>query len=80
MSDSPSEAECPLTELPAAQCACRNHRGGPAFWDRTETVGQPFEAAFPGVCEQCGGRIAVGQDIARVADGSGYVHAPRCAS
>lgn len=74
------DVECPLSELPASQCGCHRHRGGTVFNDRTETVGQPFEAAFPGVCEQCGGRIAVGQDIARVADGSGYVHSQRCGS
>jgi hypothetical protein len=31
-----------------------------------------------GVCERCEGRIIPGQDIARVADGAGYVHAREC--
>lgn len=69
--------ECPLSELPASQCACHRHRGG-ALPAEVETVGQPLQAAYPGVCERCEGRIIPGQDIARVADGAGYVHAREC--
>ena len=74
-----NDPECPLTELPASQCACPKHRGGEMPGrEEIETVGQPFEARFPGVCERSGDRIHEGQEIARVADGSGYVHAQRC--
>lgn len=71
--------ECPLTELPPDQCACPRHRGGTAPGDEPiETVGQPFPAAYAGRCVRCDRSIEVGQDIARVADGAGYVHAVGC--
>lgn len=74
-----TDAECPLTELPASQCACPKHRGGTAPGDELfETVGQPFEAMYQGRCERCSRSIDVGDSIARVAEGSGYVHASRC--
>ncbi len=70
--------ECPLTELPPEQCACPSHRGGTAPGEEpVETVGQPFEAQFPGVCAR-GDRIEPGQRIVRVADDEGYAHADRC--
>lgn len=71
--------ECPLTEIPPEQCACPKHRGGAAPGDEPiETVGQAFEAAYGGRCERSDDAIHPGQMIARVADGSGYVHAVRC--
>lgn len=71
--------ECPLTELPPEQCACPRHRGGHAPGEEAiETVGQAFDAMYQGRCERCERPIEVGQSIARVADGSGYVHAGRC--
>lgn len=74
-----TEAECPLTELPPSQCACPTHRGGAAPGEEeVETVGPAFEAAYDGRCERSDDPIRVGQMIARVADGSGYVHAERC--
>lgn len=73
-------AECPLSELPPDQCACPRHRGGHAPGDEAiETVGQAFDAMFPGGCAR-GDRIEPGDLIARVADGEGYVHAGRCRS
>lgn len=33
-----------------------------------------FEAKFRGVCHDCDEEIHVGQTIARLADGKGYVH------
>jgi hypothetical protein len=72
------DPECPLSELPASQCACHRHRGGTPPAAEVETVGQPFQAAYTGVCERCDGRIIPGHDIARVADGGGYVHAREC--
>lgn len=74
-----SDDECPLTELPASQCACTKHRGGHAPGDEEiETVGQAFDAMYEGRCERCSRSIHVGDSIARVADGGGYVHAVRC--
>jgi hypothetical protein len=70
-----AEAECPLSELPPSMCACPKHRGG-ELPTEVDTVGPSFEAAYGGVCERCERHINPGQDIARVADGSGYV--PRC--
>lgn len=69
----------PLTELPPEQCACPRHRGGYApGGEAIGTVGQPFEAFYGGRCERCDRPIHAGQQIARVSDGSGYVHAGRC--
>lgn len=68
--------ECPLTELPPAQCACPNHRGGDL--PDVQTVGQPFEATYEGYCCRCERRIRPGDQIARTFDGPHYVHAGRC--
>jgi hypothetical protein len=74
-----TETECALTELPPDQCACPKHRGGTAPGDEPiETVGQSFGAVYDGRCERDCSGIRVGDPIARVADGSGYVHAVRC--
>lgn len=74
--------ECPLTELPPEQCACRNHRGGEVITpdDEIVTVGQPFEAMYGGQCAAgCDRGIRVGDEIARVADQPGvYTHARGC--
>lgn len=73
--------ECPLTELPAEQCACRNHRGGVAPGEEPiETIGQPFAASYDGECGRgCHRGIKAGDEIARAADRElGYVHAGRC--
>lgn len=73
--------ECPLTDLPPKQCACRNHRGGQVIEpdDEIRTVGQPFEAMYEGACAGCDRGIKVGQQIARVADQPGvYTHARGC--
>lgn len=68
---------CPLTELPPAQCACRNHRGGQV--PELETVGQPLEARFSGTCGRCYREIVPGEMIVRAADrGCGYLHVRRC--
>lgn len=73
-----TETECPLSELPPAQCACPKHRGGTAPGEEAiETAGQMFDAIFGGRCEgDCSG-IRVGDPIIRAADG-GYVHAGQC--
>lgn len=80
----PQDSECPLTELPASQCACPKHRGGGLPAEEIETVGQPFEAMFDGWCRRCERTIHPGDQIARTAEGSPggrdatYVHARRC--
>jgi hypothetical protein len=71
-----SDVECPLSELPASQCACPKHRGGD-LPNEVETTGYPFEALYGGVCERCERRIKPGDQICRVVDGSGYTH-ERC--
>jgi hypothetical protein len=80
--DGPSaEAEeCALTELPFAQCACRQHRGGHAPGEEpVEPVGQVFAASYDGPCARhCEQGVREGDQIARVADGPGYVHAGSC--
>ena len=73
-----ADDECDLTTLPASMCACPHHRGGTAPGEDIETVGQPFEAAYPGVCARCDGQIEPGQTIARTWDGPDYVHVARC--
>lgn len=78
-----SAAECPLTELPADQCACPRHRGGQAPGEELiATCGQPFQAAYPGACARgCGRGIREGDDIARCwDDADGYAHVGRCPS
>lgn len=67
--------ECPLTELPPAQCACPKHRGGAAP-NEFVIVGQLWDAMFPGPCAH-GDRIAIGDRIGRTDDGE-YAH-ERCA-
>lgn len=80
--DCTSDPECALSELPASQCACPKHRGGATpGGEPIETVGQTFEAWYPGVCVRCEGRIRPGQTIARAAtdvDPADYVHAVEC--
>lgn len=71
-----SDERCDLTELLVSACACREHRGDDT--PKIETVGQAFEAWYPGQCVRCDDRIRPGQTIARVADGSDYVHAGQC--
>lgn len=74
-------AECPLSELPSDQCACRHHRGGAAPGEEPiETVGQAFPAGYPGECARgCARGIREGDQIARAADRDlGYLHAGRC--
>ena len=74
-----TDPECPLTELPASQCACPNHRGGQTPGEEPiATVGQPFEARYPGRSECCEQGIREGDLIARTWDGPDYVHAGRC--
>lgn len=71
-----STARCDLTDLLTDQCACPQHRGEPApAQEPAETTGQPFPARFPGRCGTCDGQIHEGDQIARLADGSGYAHA-----
>lgn len=70
---------CDLTELLVDQCACTQHRGDDIA-ERPETVGQPIEARYEGVCGHCDRPIRIGQDIQKLADGNGYVHAGRCPS
>lgn len=76
-----ADVECPLTELPASQCACRNHRGGQVVEpDRMEVSGPVFQAQFPGRCPACDKPIREGDDIQRVyAEPGQYVHVPGCA-
>ncbi len=69
---------CDTTDLLADQCGCPKHRGGTAVVDEVKTVGQPFEARFAGFCPACERPIHPGQEIARLADEDGYVHAGRC--
>lgn len=67
---------CDLSDLPVEMCACPQHRGEPSpVLPEIETVGQPFEARYPGQCVRCEGRITEGDLIARAADATGYVHA-----
>lgn len=67
--------ECPLTELPPEQCACRNHRGGhPPGEEPTETSA-PFTAAYDGFCGRCGGDIRPGDQIVWLTEWGGYAHA-----
>lgn len=40
--------------------------------------GQPFEAAYAGLCWRCDGPIRPGDTIIRTAEASGYVHYRRC--
>lgn len=68
---------CEVTDLLVDQCACPQHRGGTEP-TAVETVGQPFEASYKGWCPLCEKGIRVGDQIARLADGDGYVHAGRC--
>lgn len=73
--------ECPLTELPPDQCACRNHRGGDAPGDEPiATIGQAFTAAYSTRCARhCGRGIEPGDEIIRCWEAAdGYVHAGRC--
>jgi hypothetical protein len=73
--------ECPLSELPADQCACPKHRGGQAPGDEPiETVGQPFTATYPGPCaRRCDAGIDIGDSIARCWDrADGYAHWGSC--
>lgn len=72
------EERCEDTYLLVDQCGCPQHRGGLEVVDELKTVGQPFEAAFAGFCPACERQIHVGQEIARLADEFGYVHAGRC--
>lgn len=65
---------CDLSDLPVDQCACRLH-APKAVPLGVETVGQPFPAHYPGECARCGSPIVEGDQIARAADRSGYVHA-----
>jgi hypothetical protein len=69
-------SECPLTELPPEQCACRNHRGGTAP-DEFLVVSPAWEAMFPGPCAR-GDRIQVGERIVRTSDNE-FLH-ERCAT
>lgn len=71
-----SDRECPLSELPASQCACPKHRGGNL--PDVDVMGPPFSAMHPGRCERCDRAITVGQTIIRVSGEQGYVHAARC--
>ena len=74
-----SDVECPLSELPASQCACPKHRGGSVSGaDEFETEGPTFEALYSGRSECCERGIRDGDLIVRLADASGYVHAGRC--
>jgi hypothetical protein len=73
-----SGLRCEDTYLLVAQCACKNHRGGQEVTDELKTVGQPFEARFPGLCPACERPIHEGQLIARLADEDDYVHVGRC--
>lgn len=74
-----TDPECPLSELPASQCACPNHRGGTTPAEEVRTVGQSFEAAYRGVCARCDGPIRPGQTILRTPEAvPDYVHAGRC--
>lgn len=73
--------ECPLTDLPPDQCACRNHRGGSAPAEEAiTTVGQPFLASYAGPCARgCSGGLQPGDEIARCWDREdGYAHAGSC--
>lgn len=73
-----ADDECPLSELPASQCACPRHRGGTAPGDEPiETEGRPFLARYPGRCARCDHGIHEGDAIDPVVDGGGYVHV-RC--
>ncbi len=73
-------AECPLTELPAEQCACRNHRGGVAPGEEPiVTVGQPIEAGYASRCARGCDGIEPGDQIARCWDpADGYAHCGAC--
>lgn len=74
-----ADVECPLTELPASQCACRNHRGGEvAGVAEFDTTGPAIEARYPGRAECCERGIREGDQIVRLTDESGYVHHGRC--
>lgn len=74
-----NDIECPLSELPPSQCACPNHRGGTAPGEEeVETTGQPFDAQYVAICARSHDLIALGDSIARVAEGTGYAHVPRC--
>lgn len=70
-----SDEECPLSELPASQCACRKHRGGDDLHE-VETTGRSFDALYAGCCERCERAIVPDQSIVRVTAG-GYAH-ERC--
>lgn len=71
--------DCPLSELPASQCACPRHRGGDAPGEESiETVGQPYTAHYCSPCAHgCEYGVLVGDTIARTAD-LGWVHFGRC--
>lgn len=75
-------AECPLSELPPEQCACRNHRGGLAPDEQViETVGQPIEATYRSGCARGCVGIEPGDQIARCWDrADGYAHYGPCPS
>jgi hypothetical protein len=70
-----TDPECPLTELPAAWCACPKHFGGHLPADTAPTVGYTFPATFPGRCALCDQPITPGQTIIRTAEPGEYVHA-----
>jgi hypothetical protein len=71
-----SDPECPLSELPASQCACPKHRGG-FLPNEVEVSGYVFEALYAGVCERCERSIKPGDRISRTIQEPGYVH-ERC--
>ena len=69
---------CDLTDLIVDQCACPTHRGDPdPAPEEIETVGQSFDARFPGFCLRCERHVPEGDRIIRAAEG-GYVHAGAC--
>jgi hypothetical protein len=81
-----SDEECPLSDLPASQCACPKHRGGTAPGEEPiETSGQPFQANYRSACaRRCENGINPGDMIMHVATqpgdlfARGYVHYWMC--
>lgn len=71
------EKRCEKTDLLQSMCShCRGHDQTAVVVDAPD-VGVRFEAAFEGHCANCGGRIHVGDVIARFGDVSGYA-CPEC--
>jgi len=64
-------SRCEMSDLPVEQCACRIH-GPSERRPRITRHGMPWEARFPGACEDCERRIHVGDSIMRTEDG--YAH------